>query len=89
MSADLQPRNVRVAWFDSSHAPVTEELRLTFDSSAALLSERIQRHTVRLTLNAPDRLRDYTLVIRDADDDAELLRELWRIDLAIPDDFVI
>ena len=89
MSADLQPRNVRVAWFDSSHAPVTEELRLTFDSSAALLSERIQRHTVRLTLNAPDRLRDYTLVIRDADDDAELLRELWRIDLAIPDDFGI
>ena len=82
-------RRVRVGWFDASNAPVTEELRLNFDSGAAGASERVQKKMVNLTLNAPDRFADYTLIVRDADDDSELLRETWRIDLAIPDDFGI
>ena len=89
VSEVLQARKVRVGWFDASNAPVTEELRLTFDSSAAGASERVQKHMVNLTLNAPNRFADYTLIVRDSDDDSELIRETWRIDLAIPDDFGI
>lgn len=87
VSAHLHPREVRVAWFDSSGAPVTTELRLRLDSSAANASERVRREVVTVNLRDPDRTQPYDLVIRDVDDGTELLRETWRIDLAIPDDF--
>jgi uncharacterized protein (TIGR02687 family) len=87
VSDRLHPREVRIAWFDSSGVPVTTELRLRFDSSDANASERVRREVVQVTLRDPDRTQSYDLVIRDVDDGTELLREAWRIDLAIPDDF--
>jgi hypothetical protein len=87
VSERLLPREVRVAWFDSSGAPVTTELRLRLDSSDPNASERVRREVVHVTLRDPDRSATYDLVIRDVEDGTELVREAWRIDLAIPDDF--
>jgi uncharacterized protein (TIGR02687 family) len=87
VSERLHPREVRVAWFDSSGAPVTTELRLRFDFGDVNASERVRREVMHVTQRDPDRTQTYDLVIRDVDDGTELLREAWRIDLAIPDDF--
>ena len=89
VAGNLKARDVRVAWYDPSGVPITSELQLRLDSSATSPSERTRRELVQVTLRDPDRLTDYELVIRDMDDGNDLLRETWRIDLAIPDDFGI
>jgi uncharacterized protein (TIGR02687 family) len=86
VNAALQPRKVRLAWFDGT-VPITDELRLTFDSNSLDLTGRIQMQTLSLRISQPNRLAVYTLRIRDAEDDSLLLEEDWQVDLAIPDDF--
>ena len=40
-----------------------------------------------MTETNPDRTKTYYLVVRDTEDNLELVRESWSISLAITDDF--
>lgn len=83
----VRPREVSIGYYDAQGTPVTEERKVLLASTAEAASARQQ--TLRFSVSAanPDRTKTYYLVVRDTEDNLELIRENWTISLAITDDF--
>ncbi len=57
------------------------------NSNSSNASEREQSIRLTISVHDPDRHKPYYLVIRDADDGTEVLREAWTVNLGITNDF--
>jgi uncharacterized protein (TIGR02687 family) len=87
VSETMLARELSIGWFDEGGSPVTAPQIVRFDSVGQAPSERLRSLLIEVILRDPQRNSQYDLIIRDLDDGSELLREAWRIDLAIPDEF--
>lgn len=87
VSERVTPRQVIVSFVDGSGKPITNAFPLRLDSAASQATDR--EYIARLTIGTSsiDRDKPYYLVIKDAEDDLELLREPWQVSLAFTDDF--
>lgn len=86
VSAQVRPRTVLVSLRDGQPL-ISDEAALTLDSASASLDERVRSLFLTVRSGHYDRLRDYHLVVRDAETQVELLRVPVRIDLAFSNDF--
>lgn len=86
VSDKVHPRTLRISLRDGDQA-ISDEQLLTFDSTSQIVDER--KRSVILTVKSGDydRHKDYFLVGRDEDSKVEFLRQPFRIDLAISNDF--
>lgn len=79
-------RQVTVALYDTTtNEPITDVKKVELSSSSEYPSEREQ--SVRLTIATSNPPTRALLIIRDADDESELVRENWTISLGITNDF--
>jgi uncharacterized protein (TIGR02687 family) len=79
-------RQITVALYNTdSNTPITDVKKIELSSSSPHPSER--DNTVRLTIATSNPPTRALLIIRDADDDSELVREDWTISLSIANDF--
>ena len=79
-------RQVTIALYDTTtNEPITDVKKVELSSNSEYPSEREQ--SVRLTIATSNPPTRALLIIRDADDESELLRENWTISLAITNDF--
>ncbi len=79
-------RQITVALYNTdSNTPITDVKKIELSSSSPHPSER--ENTVRLTIATSNPPTRALLIIRDADDECELLREDWTISLSIANDF--
>jgi hypothetical protein len=79
-------RQITVApYHTDSNTPITDVKKIELSSSSPHLSER--ENIVRLTIATSNPDTRAFLIIRDADDDSELVREDWTISLSIANDF--
>ncbi|MEM1392428.1 MAG: BREX-1 system phosphatase PglZ type A [Cyanobacteria bacterium P01_H01_bin.150] len=79
-------RQVTVALYDTTtNEPITDVKKVELSSSSEYPSEREQ--SVRLTIATSNPPTRALLIVRDADDESELLRENWTISLGITNDF--
>lgn len=79
-------RQVTVAFYHpETDAPITDVRGADLSSSSPHPSER--EFTLRLTITTPNPPNRAFLIVRDADDESELLRETWAISLGITNDF--
>ena len=83
----VKPRRIAVKFADVAGTPVTNTYPLLLESNARQATDR--EFIARLTIGVPHVSREnaYYLVVTDVDDDLEILRETWQIDLAFTDDF--
>lgn len=86
VSERVQPRTLLISLRDGEGA-ISDEQLLTFDSASQLMDER--KRSVILTIRAGDydRTKDYFLVGRDVESKVDILRQPFRVDLAISNDF--
>ncbi|MDZ7801881.1 MAG: BREX-1 system phosphatase PglZ type A [Trueperaceae bacterium] len=87
VGARVKPRAISVQIVDDDDEPVTNLVPLLLDKDAPQATERefSARLKIGVTDTSPE--RPYYLVITDTDDDVEIHREQWVIDIAISDDF--
>jgi len=79
-------RQITVALYNTeTNTPITDVKKIELSSSSPHPSER--ENTVRLTITTSNPPTRALLIIRDADDDSELVREDWTISLSIANDF--
>ncbi len=79
-------RQVTVALYDiQTNKPITDVKKIELNSISPYPSER--ENIVRLTIAASSPPTRALLIVRDADDESELLRENWTISLGITNDF--
>jgi hypothetical protein len=79
-------RQVTVALYDpESLAPITDVPRAELSSSSVNPSDR--DFSIRLTVTTTTPPTTAYLIIKDADDQSELLRETWTVNLGITNDF--
>jgi uncharacterized protein (TIGR02687 family) len=79
-------RQITVALYSSdSNTPITDVKKIELSSTSPHPSER--ENAVRLTIATSNPPTRALLIIRDADDDSELVREDWTISLSIANDF--
>ena len=79
-------RQVTVALYDTqTNQPITDIPKIELNSSSLNPSSR--ENTIRLTVSTSNPPTRALLIVRDADDDTELLRENWTISLGITNDF--
>lgn len=79
-------RQITVALYNTeSNTPITDVKKIELSSSSPHPSER--ENTVRLTIATSNPPTRALLIIRDADDESELVRENWTISLSIANDF--
>ncbi|WP_221091548.1 BREX-1 system phosphatase PglZ type A [Deinococcus aquaedulcis] len=83
----LRPRTVSVQLVDEAGRLVTDQRRLTFESTSPHPSQREQIARLSVTLTNPDAHATYFLTVTDVDDNVELIREAWTISIAFQDDF--
>lgn len=83
----VQPRTVRMAFEDARGRAISDEHRAVFDMTATENSLRTQRITFRLLSNGYDRNAQYALVLRDADENTEMERISFKIDIVFENDF--
>lgn len=83
----VRPRSISVQFVDESGQAITNSYPLLLDSSAPQATDR--EYIARLTIGSSelDQAQPCDLVITDRDDDLEIVRETWRVDLAFTDDF--
>jgi hypothetical protein len=86
VSDRVLPRTVTVSLRDGDQV-VSDLATLTFDSGSALLDERKKSVVLTILAGQYDRQRDYALVIRDAETQAEIDRVPFKVDLAFTNDF--
>ena len=82
-----QPRQARVYFEDSRGEVISDEHRLIANSASPENNERVTKVTFRLLGSGYDRNADYWLVLRDADDESELARVAFKIDIVFGLDF--
>ena len=80
-------RQVTVLFTDEGGAAVTNAYPLNLDSSAPQATDREYIARLTVAIANPDRNKPYYLVVRDAEDNLDLVREAWQINLAFTDDF--
>ena len=78
-------RRVSVGLYNSAGEPVTDIKVLELSSSSQQPSEREYRQYLTITQSHPP--TNAYLILKDADDDTELVREDWTISLSIINDF--
>ncbi len=79
-------RQITVALYNTeTNTPITDVKKIELSSSSSNPSER--GNIVRLTIATSNPPTRALLIIRDADDDSELVREDWTISLSIANDF--
>jgi uncharacterized protein (TIGR02687 family) len=83
----LRPRTLSVKFVDAQGKKVTSESTLLLDSLATQATDREFNARLSVTITNPERTQNYYLVVTDTEDDLELLREAWQINLAFTDDF--
>lgn len=86
VSSRVLPRTVRISLRDGD-TPVSDEQLLTFDSTSAILGERVKSIILTISSGSYDRKRDYFLIARDVQTKVEVLRIPLKIDLAFSNDF--
>lgn len=86
VSERVLPRTVRVGLRDGEKL-ISDEQKLTFDSSSQLLDERKRSVFLTVLSGAYDRNKDYFLIARDVVTDVEMLRIPLKVDLAFTNDF--
>jgi uncharacterized protein (TIGR02687 family) len=83
----VRPRTVTVQLVDQVGQAVTDQKRLTFESTSVHPSEREQVARLSVTLASPDPTASYFLTVTDVEDGLELVREAWTISIAFQNDF--
>ena len=79
-------RSITIALYDpQTNSPITDIKALELNSDSPQPTEREFPQTLTVTVGNPP-VSAY-LIIRDRDDDSELLRETWTVSLAISNDF--
>jgi hypothetical protein len=78
-------RQVTIALYDTENQPITDVKKIELSSSSEYPSER--EKVLRLTIATSNPPTRALLIIRDADDESELVRENWTISLGITNDF--
>ena len=79
-------RSITIALYDpQTNSPITDIKALELNSDSPQPTEREFPQTLTVTVGNPP-VTAY-LIIRDRDDDSELLRETWTVSLAISNDF--
>ncbi|MFN9608273.1 MAG: BREX-1 system phosphatase PglZ type A, partial [Pseudanabaena sp.] len=79
-------RSITVALYDpQTNSPITDIKAIELNSDHPQPTEREFPQTLTVTVGNPP-VSAY-LIIRDRDDDSELLREAWTVSLAISNDF--
>jgi uncharacterized protein (TIGR02687 family) len=89
VQAKVAPRRVRIGLYDleGTGGAITDERLVELNSNSFNASEREQSIRLTISVHDPDRHKLYYLVIRDADDGTEVLREPWTVNLGITNDF--
>ena len=82
-----QPRIVNARFEDAQGHVISDEHRWTANSMAQEKAERVKRISFRLLGSGYDRHMDYYLVLLDADDQSEMQRIPFRIDIVFGLDF--
>ena len=92
--ASPKSASVKSVWARRNHFSASAERPLSGEAapehparSAEAASARQQTLRFSVTETNPDRTKTYYLVVRDTEDNLELVRESWSISLAITDDF--
>lgn len=83
----VKPRQVRVAFVDEDGAALTNVAALQLESEAKQATDREYIARMRMGSSPPTDTHTVYLVVTDADDDLELVREPWQLSLAFGDDF--
>jgi hypothetical protein len=78
-------RRVSVGLYDSSGQAITDIKVVELNSSSLQPSERESRQSLTIAQSHPP--TNAYLIVKDADDDTELVREAWTISLSIINDF--
>lgn len=84
----VQPRTVLARFEDTAGRPVSDEHPIRFDLTATENDRRTVRVTFRLTGSGYDRHAEYTLVLNDMEEKAEIERIPFRIDIVFENDFL-
>lgn len=87
VSERVRPRTVTVIMLDSAGQAVTDQKRVTLESTSPHPTERQQNVRLSVTIPDPDEQATYFLTVTDDEDKLELLREPWEIRIAFKDDF--
>ena len=83
-----QPRQALVRFEDGRGEVISDEHRAIGNSASVENNERVTKVTFHLLGSGYDRNTDYWLVMKDAEDDNELARIAFRIDVVFRLDFV-
>jgi len=78
-------RRVSVALYDSQANPITDVKLVELGSSSSHPTDREFKQTLTVIMTNPPTTA--ALVVQDADDNTELVRETWTINLGITNDF--
>ena len=83
----LKPLQITVGFYDEAGNAISDEKTIALDKTSQQATEREQ--TIRMTISKTnlDRRASYYLIINDADDTRQLLKEQWTINLAFNDEF--
>lgn len=83
----VQPRTVLARFEDAQGKIISDEHRLIFDRTEMENNQRTLRSIFRLLGSGYDRNAQYDLVLRDAEENAELARIPFQIDIVFENDF--
>ena len=86
VSSRVLPRTLKISLRDGQ-TPVSDEATVTFDSTSAVLADRVKTAILTIRSGTYDRQKEYYLVARDAHTSVEVLRTPLKIDLAFSNDF--
>lgn len=78
-------RRITVALYDDQGNPITDVKTVELSSTSSLPTDREFKQTLTVTQTNPPTTA--ALIVRDADDNTELVREVWTISLGITNDF--
>lgn len=83
----VRARQVQVKFVDGDAKAITNAYPLNLDSAAPQATDREYIARLSVAANQVDRTGTYYLVVVDAEDNLEVLREAWQVNLAFTDDF--
>jgi uncharacterized protein (TIGR02687 family) len=86
VSERVLPRTLLVALKDGDMS-ISNEVQLTFDSASSDMNDRVKEARLVVQSGDYDKKKDYHLVLRDAETQAEIERYTLTIDLAFASDF--
>ena len=82
-------RKIKVGFYDSENISeaITNEKVIELNKTSANALEREYKISMTVAMTQHDTQKDYYLIIRDADDGTELIRDPWKVNLGINNDF--